>query len=255
MKLILNADDFGYSSKVNHAITDSFVQDLCSNTTLMVNMPFTDEAVELAHNNGFADKVGLHINLTEGRPLTDPIRKLKLFCDNSGNFNGNFHRSTISRLYLNSETVNAIRTEIDAQLEKYFRYHFTLFHLDSHQHTHTNFPVLIAIKTLIRKYNIKSIRIARNINRKDTIQKKIYKLLYNIYLSKYSPCVTNYFGSMDEYINEKNNIKDHKDIIFEIMLHPVYKGNLIFDSGGELLKKIRAIDSKHHIISYSDIKL
>ena len=46
-KLIINADDFGISSSVNRAIVYAFSNNMITNTTLMVNMPYADEAVEL----------------------------------------------------------------------------------------------------------------------------------------------------------------------------------------------------------------
>lgn len=221
----------------------------------MVNMPSADEAVELAYDKGFASKVGLHINLTEGKPLTDSIRGLKMFCDENGSFNGSFNDNTFSRLFLSLETIRIISAEIDAQLERYTKYHLPLLHLDSHQYVHTNLPVFLAMKPLMKKYNIRSVRIARNINKKESIHNKVYKSLYNIYLSRYSPYVTNYFGSMDEYLRMNNEIEDNENTTFEIVLHPVYKDNAIFDGEVELFKKIGRIDPRLQVISYADITL
>lgn len=221
----------------------------------MVNMPFTDEAVELAYDKGFVSKVGLHINLTEGKPLTDSIRRLKLFCDENGSFNGSFNDNTFSRLFLDLETISIIRGEIDAQLERYNKYHLPLLHLDSHQYTHTNLPVFLAMKPLMKKYNIRSVRIARNINKKESIHNKVYKFLYNIYLSRYSPYVTDYFASMDEYLLLNSELKDNENITLEIVLHPIYKDNAIWDGEIELIKKIGMIAPKHQFISYADIIL
>ena len=75
MNAIVNADDFGLNQSVNRAIAESFRNGLCLNTTLIVNMPYADEAVEIAYKEGFSDRVGLHLNLTEGVPLTEPIRE------------------------------------------------------------------------------------------------------------------------------------------------------------------------------------
>ena len=69
--MVINADDFGYSESVNKAISDCFEKGLINRTTIMVNMPQAEAASELARTNGFFDKVGLHINLTEGKALSD----------------------------------------------------------------------------------------------------------------------------------------------------------------------------------------
>ena len=95
--MIINADDFGYSKSVNKAITDCFKQNLINRTTIMVNMPYTEEAVLLAKENGFSDCVGLHINLTEGKALSEECAKSEL-CDENGYFKGTFHIPFKSRL-------------------------------------------------------------------------------------------------------------------------------------------------------------
>lgn len=59
IKVIANADDFGKSHEVNLGILDGFKRGMLQRTTLMVNMPFADEAVQLAKENGFLRQGGL----------------------------------------------------------------------------------------------------------------------------------------------------------------------------------------------------
>ena len=70
MGLIVNADDFGRSESVNRAICEAFEKGRVNSTTLMANMPAAKEAYELAKKGGFADKVGIHLNITEGMPMS-----------------------------------------------------------------------------------------------------------------------------------------------------------------------------------------
>ena len=70
MQWIINADDFGLSQEVNSAVVQCFRDGTIDRTTLLVNMPQTDAACALAREHGFFDRVGLHINLVEGTPLT-----------------------------------------------------------------------------------------------------------------------------------------------------------------------------------------
>ena len=49
--LIINADDFGYDSDVNHAILTSFSKGFCSSTSIIPNMPGFEEACQLCHEN------------------------------------------------------------------------------------------------------------------------------------------------------------------------------------------------------------
>ena len=71
-RLIVNADDFGLAGSVSTGIIDVYQSGQLSSTTLMVNMPGTEEAVDLAERHPGLG-VGLHFNLTEGRPLTDAL--------------------------------------------------------------------------------------------------------------------------------------------------------------------------------------
>jgi hypothetical protein len=72
--LIINADDFGLSTSVNRAVVASLQASLCSSTTIMANQPAFLEACQLAHDHRLFDRVGVHLVLTEGSPLTEAIK-------------------------------------------------------------------------------------------------------------------------------------------------------------------------------------
>src|SRR6266481_1430866 len=107
-----NADDFGMSAEVNRAIVEAFENNVISSATLMTNMPGFDEACELAHRHRLLDKIGLHLNLTSGYPLSAPIRRCPRFCDNVGMFHA---RQTLFRL--SKEERLAVETEIESQIK------------------------------------------------------------------------------------------------------------------------------------------
>lgn len=128
-RLIINADDFGLCSSVNKAIIDVYKAGNLTSTTLMVNMPGTEEAAELSKENPGLG-IGLHFCLTEGRPLT----KAFSIVDANGIF---LDRSTLIKKVLNGK-VNAedIQLEFKAQLDKAQELGVSLTHADSHQHIH-----------------------------------------------------------------------------------------------------------------------
>ena len=65
-KLIINADDFGFSQGVNKGIVECHVNGVVTSTTLAVNMPFAPEAAQLAKGlPGLG--VGIHLNIVRGR--------------------------------------------------------------------------------------------------------------------------------------------------------------------------------------------
>lgn len=225
MALIINADDFGKSEDVNRAIVECFDKGYITRTTLMANMPYAKEAAELALAKGFKNRVGLHINLTEGKPLTEGIAKNPDFCDENGVFNAAFYHSTVKRLYMNRKTVNEIYDEIKAQIEKYHELGFTLDHIDSHHHVHTNYPVLRALRLLSKEYNFFSIRLSRNLYKGGSLANRVYKKIYNNQIKSICSMVTDYFGSFKDaesyFANEDINVFT-KNNTLEIMVHPMY---------------------------------
>ncbi len=226
-RLIINADDFGISHEVNDAVCEAFRRFMITGTTLMVNMPYADEAVELAGREGFNLRVGLHLNLTSGVPLTGKIRNFPCFCGKDGRFNASFQKNTASRLHLTKEETEAASEEIEAQLKKYLSYGLPLRHLDSHHHVHTDPSIYKPLEPLLKKYDFKSVRLSRNIYGKISFLKALYKRRYNFRLRRTGVFTSDYFGS---YLDFKHCCdKMPENSLTEIMVHPMYSdsGELI----------------------------
>lgn len=225
MALIVNADDFGLSPQVNRAIVQAFDEGLIGRTTLMVNMPAAKEAVELARERGFLDKVGLHLNLTSGRPLTDSISKDPVMCSGSGEFTADFARNIKTRLYLPKTTQLSVEKEIRAQLDMYRDLGCTLWHIDSHHHVHTDPSVWIILKKVMKDYPVTSVRLGRNMYRGGNPLMHLYKFILNSSVKKYCSTCPDYFGSAVDYeafFGSKSADSNHYDI--EVMVHPVFDG-------------------------------
>ena len=128
-RLIVNADDFGLARSVSTGIIDAYRAGQLSSTTLMVNMPGTEEAVGLAERHPGLG-VGLHFNLTEGRPLTDA----RSLVDTDGEFllRGELIRRS-ARGHLRPDEITR---ELTAQLDRFVSLGLSPTHLDSHQHVH-----------------------------------------------------------------------------------------------------------------------
>lgn len=213
---IINADDFGLSKSVNKAITDAFEGGLISNTTMLANGGYFDEAVNLAGEHNFSHKVGIHFNLTEGVPLTDDMKNCAAFCEN-----GKFHKR-INRLKpLNKSEKAAVYKELSAQAQKIKNAEFDIDHADSHHHIHTAVFIAPIVLRVCRENGINKIRLHRNIGAIPSY-KKLIKDLYNKSLNKKGFLTVKHFGSL----------KDIESVLpsdLEIMVHPDYdkKGFLI----------------------------
>lgn len=135
--LVVNADDFGLAPAVNEGIIEAFAAGSVTSTTLMVNMPAASEAAALARAHPRLG-VGLHFNLTLGRPIEDPSLVPSLV-----GVEGHFHSrgKLAARLLLGVIKASDIRRELAAQHRAFLALGLQPTHLDSHQHVH-GFPAV-----------------------------------------------------------------------------------------------------------------
>ena len=235
MPLLVNADDFGKSAEINRAVAEAFERGYITHTTLMANMPAAEEAVDLARQKGFAERVGLHLNLTEGLPLSLPIRENPLICSTDGSFNQAFYHTTRYRLYMDSLAINQIAEEFAAQLKRYLELGLTELHIDSHHHVHTNYPVYLALKSLKSEYDFSYIRPSRNLYRGGNILNRIYKLCYNRGIKKICRNTSELFGSYSDFMSFTGGEQEKalalvKEKKIEIMVHPMYREGVLSDT-------------------------
>ena len=69
---IITADDFGVSGEVNQAIVEALECGLTTSPSLVTNAGSFEQACSIAHEQSLTDRLGLHLVLTEGVPLTEP---------------------------------------------------------------------------------------------------------------------------------------------------------------------------------------
>jgi len=69
-RLIVNADDFGFTSGVNRAIVEAHTQGVVTSSTLMANGDAFAEAVQLAATVPQLS-VGCHVVLIDGQPVLE----------------------------------------------------------------------------------------------------------------------------------------------------------------------------------------
>lgn len=150
IKLIVNADDFGYSKGINYGIIEAHRNGIVNSTTMMMNMPGVNHAVDLAKENPNL-KVGIHLVLTCGKPLLTDVPTL---VDENGCFkkNRDILESNIS--------LEELEREWTAQIEKFLETGLTLTHIDSHHHVHTVPKFLPVVQKLSKKYNLSVRRVS-----------------------------------------------------------------------------------------------
>ena len=154
-KLIVNADDFGLTAGVNDAILDAHLRGVISSASLLANGQAFESAVMLARRAPRLS-VGIHLNLTEGKPLA-PSAAVPSLIDGRG-----FFLRRPARLWLakSFHRVNPgeIERECRAQIERVLAAGIAPTHIDSHKHVHA-LPFLGGmVMGLAREYGILAVR-------------------------------------------------------------------------------------------------
>ena len=250
--LIVNADDFGLTSGVNRGILDCHQAGSVSNASLMVNTPAVHEAVDIARSNPRLG-VGLHLNLTLGRPLNSPDDVPSL----TGKDGCFFSRSRCERrLVLGLLTKGDIEREFNAQVERFNSYGLPMTHIDSHQHVHI-FPRVFDIVAEYCRKNDLPLRIPwrwkgprLGLRRRLRIQLRDLLVFRNV--RKWDKAVkTNAgFGSIFDLVETPESIvresylnflKKLQDSPFELLVHPA-----LVDEELKRLTKISEFSLREH---------
>lgn len=156
IRIIINADDFGYSSDVNQAVIRAYREGVLTSASLMVAGEAAEEAVKLAHENpGLA--VGLHLVVVDGKAacLSKEIRGI---VDSEGNFNRSPVHAGI-RYFLKRSLHKALLREIEEQFKRFAQTGLKLSHVDGHCNMHLH-PTVFRIATqLASRHGAHGIRI------------------------------------------------------------------------------------------------
>ncbi|MCF6409019.1 chitin disaccharide deacetylase [Pseudalkalibacillus salsuginis] len=199
IKLIVNADDFGYSRGVNHGIIDAYKYGIVNSTTMFVNMPGTEHAVELAKNNPGL-RVGIHLTLTCGDAISPNVPSLT-------NDDGQF---ILTRDVQKDLKLEEIDKEWEAQIEHFLRLGLEPTHFDSHHHMHNHPELLPIVKRLSKKYDMP----VRNVFYSEKVPG--VKLLTDVFYGDFirENVTEAYFSTLHERIGDVSNV--------EVMCHPGY---------------------------------
>ncbi len=154
-RLIVNADDFGYTSGVNRAIVEAHSRGIVTSSTLMANGLAFLEAAQLARNLPKLS-VGCHVVLTDGRPILPAANLPSLttaadFRDGMATF--------AARAIAGRMDAGEVSAEAAAQIRKIQSAGISVSHIDTHKHTHL-FPKIL--RPLLRAAAECGVRAIRN---------------------------------------------------------------------------------------------
>jgi predicted glycoside hydrolase/deacetylase ChbG (UPF0249 family) len=227
--VIITADDFGASAATNAAIAEAFQQGLVTTASVMANMPGFEEACELAHLHGLRNQLGVHLVLTEGVPLTQPIRSCRRFCDGEGDFRPWRHRDRVLRL-VGAER-QAVIGELRAQIELCRERRLTVAHLDSHHHVHNKPGIAGVVIALARDARVARVRIARNCGPGRGIANRAAKAWINARVVRAGLAGTRWLGAPSDLKHLSAKWSSRTSLTsFELVTHPLFREGRLVDA-------------------------
>lgn len=243
-KIIINADDFGISKDINLSILSAFEKNLITSSTLIANMESFDDAVRIINEKKLHGRIGIHLNLSQGKPLSEKIKYVGEFVNTEGDLN--FKRNVLYTL--NKKQEIAVFDEFESQILRLIEHGVHPTHIDSHHHVHTEWDIGRVVIKLAKKHNIYSIRLSRNAGNGISKFKKLYKYFYNTRLRLNNFKQVDYFGDYQDLLN--SNLSGD----LELMVHPKFLDNKLVDLDfknleiviDDILKKYK----NHYLSSY-----
>jgi len=157
-RLIVNADDFGFTSGVNRAIVEAHTQGIVTSSTLMANGPVFSEAAQLA-NTLPRLSVGCHVVLIDGEPVLSAERLRTLTTRTSATRFRDGLKAFAARAITGRIDPNEITAEATAQIRQIQSAGIVVSHFDTHKHTHL-FPKIL--RPLLRAASACGVRALRN---------------------------------------------------------------------------------------------
>lgn len=246
MRIVINADDLGCGKNGNESIFSLMDEHKITSSTLMANGPAFDDAVKKIPNYENCS-FGIHLNIHDFHSLTSP----EIFYETNIISESGIFKQNIRNIKSTKGIRNAIFNEFSAQIEKILDSGVNLSHIDSHHHIHTIPWVFMILKRLQKKYQIRKVRISRNLYTRPPLKLLIYKKLWNTALRNlYNTKSTDYFTDFSTFLEIPHN-KIKTNAIVELMCHPSEASHT---KEFNLLKSdwVKEIQNNVELISYND---
>lgn len=157
-RLIVNADDFGYTAGINRAIVEAHTRGIVTSSTLMSNGRAFEGAVSLSKIVPRLS-VGCHVVLIDGEPVTD-ARKLPSLtsANSSGSRFPDGVKSFAARALAGRLEAEQIKLEVMAQIRKLQSAGVIVSHVDTHKHAHLFPAVLRPLLDAARECGVVAVR-------------------------------------------------------------------------------------------------
>lgn len=190
-KILMRADDLGYSEAVNLGIYKSVHDGMIKNVGLMANMIYAKHGICLLENENIC--LGLHVNISAGKPVRD-FKEVQSLVDE----NGNFKTSKVYKKAIEDIDLKEVLSEIEAQYDKFIELTGKEpAYMDAHAVKSKNF--MLAVKMIADKHGIKNTPPFISIDKPVTIDERL------VFLNGGSALGKTPFECLKEVVEEKQN--------------------------------------------------
>jgi len=155
-RLIINADDFGWSPGVNQAVALLADEGIVTSASLMVGGVAAAEAVALARDRP-ALGVGLHVAVVCARSCLGS-GKLRAMVNTEGELPGNWRAAAV-RFQVLPRWRSDLRREVETQFDAFNALGLPWSHVDAHLHLSLHPVVFGLLAEQCQRYGIRAIRI------------------------------------------------------------------------------------------------
>ncbi len=155
-RLIVNADDFGYSPEISRGIIECAQKGIVTATGVFGNAPGLGETIRML-GDAPALEPGMHFALSHGEPLTVAMRHaLTRF---GGRFPEKFPMAMLIARGRVGETM--VRDELRAQVDACLRHGMRIAFLNAHEHLHLHPRVYPIVCAIARELGVRFVRITQ----------------------------------------------------------------------------------------------
>jgi predicted glycoside hydrolase/deacetylase ChbG (UPF0249 family) len=157
--LVVNADDFGLTKGVCHAILRAGRDGIVTSTSVLATGPALAGALPALRDSGLG--IGAHLSAVGHHPPLLSSREIPSLVDRDGRLADSW-RPFLIRLARGRIDLEDLEREFDAQLAALRGAGVEISHLDTHQNLHLWPPVARVLVELAGRWNVRALRVTRS---------------------------------------------------------------------------------------------
>ena len=230
-KIILSADDFGRNPYRNKAIDEAFSKDYIKSAALIVNSPYSIEAINLAtRGGGYIKHIHCHFNFTGGLYTDYKAISLSMRANNEWT-DGEKFRVQKQLQYGEIDTIDSVKMvdifydEMVAKYELFMKLtggKANCNHVDFHCWYNLSWPIALALRDFSIRFKIKTVRIIGCHQESNPVMQILASIGLANGVKAYRSC------NIDFYLSNLESLKNEE--IMELYVHPDYYNSPLMDN-------------------------